>query len=164
MITTNMDDVIKQFNTFIARKEAQIKKLSVLTPRQVGQVIKTEIMKSIVSEKLVASGDLLKSISVTGLRASTQMSEETVGSSSPYARFVEEGVRAGGRMPPRDKIYDWMIQKGMQPSERGAFLIAKKISETGIPARKPFEKGIENAESKIEHEIQILVNKTITKD
>lgn len=163
-IVTNLDDVIKQFNAFIAKKERELKKVAEITPRQVGQLIKNEVVESIRRESLVASGDLLNSVSVTGLRASTNMSEATVGSSSPYARYVEEGVRAGGKMPPTSAIYDWMINKGIQPSETGAYLIARKIQEKGIEPRRPFEKGVQNAEGKIDNEINIILNKTLTKD
>lgn len=163
-ITTNFDEVVKQFNDFVKKKERELQKVAQLTPRQVGKLIKDEIVSVIKEEELVASSQLLKSVSVTGLRASTQMSEASVGSSSPYARFVEEGRKPGGRMPPRAEIYDWMIQKGIEPSERGAYLIAKKIADDGIPAKRPFEKGVNRAESKIDREIEIILNKTLTKD
>lgn len=163
-ITTNLDDVVKQLRAFIARREAELKQVAERTPRQVGKLIKDEIISVMREEGMVASGSLLRSVSVTGLRASTGMSEAFVGSSSPYAKFVEEGVKAGGKQPPRDKIYNWMIQKGMEPSERGAYLISRKIAETGIPARHPFEKGVARAEPKIDHEIDIILKKTLKKD
>lgn len=164
IIVTNLDDVIKQFHAFVAKKELELKKVAELTPRQIGQLVKTEVLESIRKEGLVASGDLLKSVSVTGFRASTQMSEATVGSSSPYARYVEEGVRAGGKMPPKNVIYEWMINKGMQPSESGAYAIAKQIQEKGIEPKKPFEKGVQNAEGKIDREMDIILSKTLMKD
>lgn len=163
-ITTNLDDVVRQFHKFVAEKEAQLKKASEMTPRQVGRLVKNEVIDAIRKEKLVASGSLLKSISVTGLRASTQMSEATVGSSSPYAKYVEEGVRAGGKMPPVNEIYQWMINKGIEPSESGAYLIARKIRDRGIPPKKVFEQGVHNAEGKIDYEINIILNKTLTKN
>lgn len=163
-VKSNSDEIVQQFRAFIKKKEHEIQKIAEIIPIRLGQLVKNEAIESIKNEGLVASGKLVKSISVTGLRASTMMREATVGSSSPYAKYVEEGVRAGGKMPPTDKIYEWMIQKGMEPSERGAYLISKKIAEKGIPARRPFEKGVEKAKSKINHEIQIILNETLTKD
>lgn len=162
MITTNLDEVIKELNKFISQKEKQLEKVADLTPRELGRLIKNEVVESIRREGLVASGDLLKSVSVTGVRASTQMREATVGSSSPYAQSVEEGTKPRSRTPRVSEIYNWMIDKGMQPSEMGAFLIARKIHEKGIPARKPFEKGVQAAEGKIDHEMTIILNKTVT--
>lgn len=164
MITTNLTAVVKQLRTFFARKERQIYKLAELTPKQVGLLVKNEVVESIRREGLVASGDLLNSVTVSGLVGSTQLHSATVGSSSPYAKFVEEGVRAGGKMPPVDAIYRWMVNKGMQPSESGAYLVARKIQERGLPARKPFEKGVRNAQGKINGELQIILNKTLTKN
>ncbi|CAN5183264.1 hypothetical protein BH09PAT1_BH09PAT1_8860 [soil metagenome] len=162
-ITTNFDEVVKQFKDFVAKREKELQKVAEITPRRLGQLIKNEVIESIRAEGLVASGDLLKSVSVTGLRASTHMSEASVGSSSPYAKFVEEGVRPGS-MPPTAKIYQWMINKeGMEASESGAYLIARKIKEKGIPAKHPFAKGVEKANSKIDRELQIILNDTLRK-
>lgn len=163
-IKTNLDEVVKEFKQYINKKEAQINQIAVLTPRQVGKVIKDEIISVMREENMVASSSLLRSVSVTGLRASTNMSEAFVGSSSPYAKFVEEGVNPGGKMPPTAKIYRWMIQKGMDASESGAYLIARKIARDGIPAKRPFQRGAERADAKIEHELNIILKKTLTKD
>src|SRR5574343_541938 len=105
VIKTNLNEVVEQARAFIKRREAEVKKIASETPRRVGQIIKTEIISVIREQNLIASGDLLKSVSVTGLRASSKMYEATVGSSSPYAKFVEEGARPSGKMPPRDAIY-----------------------------------------------------------
>ena len=56
-----------------------------------------------------------------------------VGSTSPYAAYVEFGTRP--HWPPVDAIEDWCEVKGI-PVE-AAFLIARKIAERGTPAR-PF--------------------------
>lgn len=163
-IKTNLDDVIKQLREFIDRRENELKQVAKLTPRQVGKVIKDEIIAEIREQGLIASGQLVRSVSVTGVRSSNLLSEAFVGSSSPYAKFVEEGVKSGGKMPPTQAIYRWMIHKGMEASESGAYLIARKIARDGIDPKRPFEKGVERGRAKIDHEMEILLNKTLKKD
>lgn len=66
----------------------------------------------------------------------------------PYWRYVEYGRRPG-KMPPIDKISQWIRIKpvipdpinGRIPDTRSlAFLIARKIGREGIPGRKPLTK------------------------
>lgn len=68
----------------------------------------------------------------------------------PYWKYVEYG-RKPGKFPPIDNIKDWIKVKPVIPDARNgkvptenqlAFLIARKISREGIPARKPIEKTV----------------------
>ena len=150
--------------TFFTRKTQEVNSSSRESVQFAGKVVKEEVIQAIRDEQAVASGGLLESVTLSGLHASTDGYEMTVGSSSPYAIFVEEGVRAGGKQPPTQKIYDWMVVKGMDATESGAYAIGKAIKEHGIPAKRPFEKGTRNAESRLDGELNVIFDITLRKD
>jgi hypothetical protein len=49
-----------------------------------------------------------------------------------YYINVENGRRAGSKMPPIREIKKWMLSKGLPNIERGAFAIARSIAKRGI--------------------------------
>jgi len=49
-----------------------------------------------------------------------------------YFVYVDQGRKAGSKMPPLEPIKQWCRDKGIP--ESAAFPIAKKIAEEGIPA------------------------------
>jgi hypothetical protein len=70
----------------------------------------------------------------------------------PYWRYVEYGRRPG-KFPPIDAIRNWIKVKPVVPDARTgkvpsedqlAFLIARKISREGIPARHAINKAVYN--------------------
>lgn len=161
--TTNLDDVVKQVNTFLKKKEREMQYATRVATRAAGKIVKDEIIQSIKDEQAVASGALLSSVSVSAMSTSTTGYEMTVGSSSPYAKYVEEGTPAGKR-PSTSAIYKWMMQKGLDASEHGAYLISKSIGERGIPAKRPFEKGANKAKDRIDREVSLVFKTSIKKD
>lgn len=50
-----------------------------------------------------------------------------------HAKFVENGRRAGARMPPLKAIREWLIRRGANPGL--AFPVARAIAIRGIRAR-----------------------------
>jgi len=115
-------------------------------------IVHREVVKAVREVGAVASTDLIESITVSPITIGVTGITGTVSSDKEYAAVVEEGRRPGGRMPPRDRILEWMVYKGLEPTESGAYLIARKIARDGIAGRHPFRKGIENATPEVEQE------------
>jgi hypothetical protein len=59
-----------------------------------------------------------------------------VGNYRPYAVVIEQGRRAGARMPPPGPILAWVLRHGMEAG--AAFPVARKIAERGIAPRPLF--------------------------
>jgi len=94
----------------------------------------------------VASGDLVRSLSTTLLKTGFGTRWTLKIESEDYLIYVDEGRRAGARMPPVDPIRKWCRQKGIP--EGAAFAIAKSIAENGIPATHVIERALQNLEDK----------------
>lgn len=76
-----------------------------------------------------------------------------------YWRYIENGRRAGAKFPPLDAIEKWIIRKQIIPHpvtlksgrtvipsiKQLSFLLARSISQKGIPARPFFKKSFEAA-------------------
>ena len=69
---------------------------------------------------------------------------------APYWRYVEYGRRPG-KFPPIDSIKEWIKVKPVVPDARNgkvpnddqlAFMISRKISREGIPAKHPINKTV----------------------
>ena len=94
-----------------------------------------------------------------------------------YWKYVEYG-RGPGRMPPIDKIEDWIRVKPIIPNSQNgkipdtrqlAFLIARKIGREGTPAQKPLTNTLYSEEvniliNAIKHNIVDQVKKYVTSD
>jgi hypothetical protein len=69
----------------------------------------------------------------------------------PYAAIIEAGRRPGAAMPPVDALTDWVIRKRLvkgrgikaRAEARGvAFVIARKIAERGLPAKRVLARAV----------------------
>lgn len=58
-----------------------------------------------------------------------------VGPHVEYARYVLEGRRPGGKLPPWRPIADWLKVKRMNASPRAAWAVARAIQRRGIKGR-----------------------------
>jgi len=164
VIDIDWKSFLRDVNQWVNTKIRQTREGSEDVVRESARVVNEEIRGSIQDANAVASGKLLESVTIGSMRASTDMIEITVGSSSPYASMVEEGRRAGTKAPPIESILDWMVMKGLEPDSRGAYLIARKIARTGIPAKKVFEKGVARAERKLSSRINAIMDKSLQKE
>ncbi len=112
------------------------------TLEQYKEKIVTQLKDRLNQENLVASERLRNSI--YGVVTKTGINIFAEG----YATFVEDG-RGPGKMPPRDKILEWVKEKGLQSSnikyKRAnrlkdiAWMIAKSISEEGTIKRYNYQ-------------------------
>ena len=108
------------------------------TLEQYKDKIVTQLKDRLAEQGLVASGKLQNSI--YGVVTETGINIFAEG----YGTFVEEG-RGPGKMPPRNKILEWVKAKGLQSSnikyKRAnrlkdiAWMIAKSIAEKGTIKR-----------------------------
>ncbi len=111
-----------------------------------------------------ASGNLRGNI-YTGIKGiSPQVLRGVVASRTPYARYVEFGRRAGGRMPPwreGTSLYRWVAHKLDPPDgqiESVSFLVARAIARRGIPASRMFARAFEQNQSRIDRRIRELLD------
>lgn len=99
-----------------------------------------------------ATGNLYNNLSYEVKILETRF--EVVISLEDYWRYVEDGRRAGGKMPPITAIENWikakpviprMDSRGRTPTVRQlAFLIARSISIKGIEPKKPFQRAYDS--------------------
>lgn len=157
-------DATAELEKFLEKKAEAAERGLHLSLQQSANIVRAEVVRAIKEVDAVASGNLLESVTIGSLVPSTEQPSITVGSSAPYAVFVEEGVRPGGRQPPTDKIYQWMISRGMEPSMSGAYLIGKRIRERGIKGRHPFQIGTDRAFSQVLKTSEITIANEINKD
>ncbi len=108
-----------------------------------------------------ASGHLYNDINFTVRMGTSRHS--VVITLADYWKYVENGRRAGSKMPPIGAIEEWIrvkpvipeVRNGRTPSVRSlAFLIARAISRRGIPANKPFQRAFDALLSELREEVQ----------
>ena len=73
-----------------------------------------------------------------------------VGSAVAYARYVEEGRRAGAAMPPPGALLGWMAGKGI-PAE-AEFSVRRAIAARGIVGKRMFANALAKNSPAIERE------------
>ena len=136
----------------IKRKFANLRqglqKVAPTITNKAATILKDEIINEIQVVNAVASEELIKSIETRYEFIDNNYFLE-VGSQSPQAYWIEFG-RKPGKQPPSDRIYKWMIDKGIEGTIRDAFVIARKIGKEGYAPREPFSKAYFKALPKIE--------------
>lgn len=101
-------------------------------------LLKEKIVEKIAEQDHNATGALSQSVEVTARELPDRWVIEALANN--YGRYVNNGRQQGATMPPISVIYQWMQQRGIgadiqrESKRRGlAFVIAKSISEKGIP-------------------------------
>lgn len=117
-----------------------------------------ERYKSILkSEGKYATGELVNSIDcIAEIQGKWVIISYLV---ADHWKYIENGRRAGAKMPPIDAIEKWIQIKNIVPKTDGtkapstrqlAFVIARSIAENGIPATKAMARSIESSQSIID--------------
>lgn len=123
-----LDEFIKDFRELNVKYDAATIKAARRTASKLESEIKDRMRP--------ASGKLDVSVAVEKLRAKRY--QLNVVFTEPYWVYVEYGT--GPHWPPLEPILDWVKVKGLASSEGSArqiaFLIARKISRKGTPARR----------------------------
>lgn len=103
------------------------------------------LQKDAMTATPVATGTLRRSITTS---ATPVLGE--VGSAVAYARYVEEGRRAGAAMPPPGALLGWMAGKGI-PAE-AEFSVRRAIAARGIVGKRMFANALAKNSPAIERE------------
>ncbi len=140
-----LGDINKRFKNL----RQGIEKLAPTITKKASDILYDDVIFEIENVGAVASGDLIKSIQARYDFSSDEYLVE-VGSDQPQAYWVENGRQASGKMPPVDRIYKWMIDKGLGGTLQDAFRVAKYLQYIDTPARQPFSKAFDSAIVKIE--------------
>jgi len=115
-----------------------------------GLRLKVEVVREIESQRLVDTGDLKNSVTVTRVTDGALVTVD-----SPYAAPLEYGARPF--TPPLAPLAEWALRKGLANDEAAAMRIArgiqKKFQTEGIPPRSFFRNALRNAEPGIRADI-----------
>lgn len=111
----------------------------------------------------IASGDLIKSIDYKVIEDANGILLKIIANET--FNFVDEGRRAGARMPPITPIENWMKRKGIgfkkMSSKSAAFLVARSISQKGI---KPLRLKKQLVNDFLGNRAQVLLKAAAQKD
>lgn len=99
-----------------------------------------QYVKGLVQERVPADRGLARASITAELRGRSLLGDlrGIVGHAPTvtYMGTLEEGRRAGARMPPVEAIRPWVVRHGM-PAE-AAFLVARAIGQHGLKAHRMF--------------------------
>lgn len=126
-----------------------IEKLAPTITKKASDILYDSVIEEIRAVDAIATEDYIKSVEAF-FEFSTDEYLVEVGSKAPQAYWIEYGRKASGKMPPVDRIYQWILAKGLGGTYQDAFRIAKHLQYTDTPAKHPFEKAFEKALPKIE--------------
>jgi hypothetical protein len=90
-----------------------------------------DMKQELARQRIAATSLLINSIKADPVDADTWQ----VAPHVEYARYVLEGRRPGGKMPPWRAIADWLKVKGLGSSRASAWAIARAIARRGIKGR-----------------------------
>lgn len=121
-----------------------------------------------------ANGELYRTLSYT-VKQGTSGWVVSI-SLADYWKYIENGRRAGAKMPPLSAIENWIKVKQIIPHpmtlksgktvlpsiKQLSFLIARSISQKGIPAKPFFKNSFEAAKSKFLESIEQAITEDIT--
>lgn len=109
-----------------------------------------------------ASGNLYNNITYKVNTGTERL--EIVLTLEDYWKYVEDGRRAGAKMPPIAAIEKWIEVKPIIPSvgkngkvptvRQLAYLIARSIGIKGIPAKRPLRKAYKSIEEELFAELE----------
>lgn len=95
-----------------------------------------EIAARDMKQELAYQGAAATSLLINSVRADrVDPLEWRVGPHVAYARYVQEGRKPGGKMPPWRAILDWMKVKRLGNDRASAWAIARAIQRRGIKPR-----------------------------
>lgn len=122
---------------------------------KIGEAIKSQYKAKLKSGRAYATGRLYNSIDYR--LDITDDGAKLVFEAENYYLNIEQGRKAGMKMPSIAIIRKWMIRKGIPDENNRAYLIARNIAKKGIKA-KPYLKEIQSKVSKYNIEITNAVN------
>jgi len=141
-----------------------------------GDQIVTQIREELVRQGKLATGDLYNSVKY-GVSKNGDIISLTIYANE-YFRWVDQGIKPGGKQPPPDKIQRWVEIRGLRPKPISgipesqaktpqanrslAFLIGRSISQKGIKPGNILEPIISSNTQTISEGIRDVLVSTIT--
>jgi hypothetical protein len=132
---------------------------------EIGADLKKELVKQLSTRQFLtasgrltdkkATGKLIRSIDYRVVINETKLlvrDLEVRILAEDYLRNVDEGRKAGSKMPPPSKLDKWIVARGIAPRDKKGklvprknlqFVIAKGIQKRGIPATNVIQKSID---------------------
>lgn len=101
-----------------------------------------ELRQQLKRNKNIASGDLVKSLDGKVIRTAMGSIFTIQLISEDYLKYVDQGRRPGGKMPPLQAISRWATFKKIP--QQAVFPIAKSIAEKGIKPTNVIQKSLDN--------------------
>lgn len=126
-----------------------IEKLAPTITRKASDILYDSVIEEIHAVNAIATEEYIKSVEALFDFTTDEYLVE-VGSKAPQAYWIEVGRKASGKMPPVDRIYQWVLAKGVGNTYQDAFRIAKYLQFNDTPAKAPFGKAFEKALPKIQ--------------
>jgi hypothetical protein len=141
-----------------------------------GDQIVTQIRQELVKQGKLATGDLYNSIQY-GISKNGDSMSLTIYAND-YFKWVDQGVKPGGKQPPPDKMLKWVEDRGLRPKPGSgipesqaktpqanrslAFLIGRSISQKGIKPGNILEPILSTNTQTIGEGIRDILVSTIT--
>lgn len=122
---------------------------------KIGEEARDSYKEKLKKGDAIASGKLYNSVNYRVVSTGTGVRLEFT--LLDYWIHVEEGRKAGGKMPPISSIRSWMVTRGIPETPGGAYRIARAISKRGIkprPYMKEVKKEIRSWSSEIQKAIK----------
>lgn len=141
------------------KKISKIEVIDLLDPNELGLFLVKHVQQDLKALGL-SDSNLIKNVDYRKVEKNKQWLVQVI--LPKYAINVDQGRRAGAKMPPVGPILDWLRRKKIAPKNgklgQLAFAIAKSIAKKGIKAR-PFLKNIpEYTQQWIDFHIKEIVN------
>ena len=125
---------------------------------KIGTRVVEDYKDALVKGKVSATGKLFNSIDYRVDVNTDNLEIKFIA--EDYFVNIENGRKAGGKMPPISAIKKWMISRGLGDSNSKAFSISRSISKSGIKPR-PYLRKIESKLNKYDKELSAALAKDI---
>lgn len=126
---------------------------------QIGEKARDAYKNKLRQSNTYASGKLYNSIDYKIETTNTSVKLYLVAEN--YWINIEEGRKAGSKMPPISMIRKWMISRGIPDNKGTAYIISKRISQRGIRP-KPFVREIKDGLNIYMSQIETAIRADIT--
>lgn len=139
-------------------------------------MIVTQIRDKLLEQGHLATGDLYNSITY-GITKTNDIVSLSIYAND-YFKWIDQGVRPGGKQPPPDKILKWVQTRGLRPkpvsgipssksklprTDRSlAFLIGRSISLRGIKPGNILSPIITSSNDQLTSDISQIIVSAIT--
>lgn len=134
---------------------------TITTLNKIGELIRDTYKGKLKAGGHIATGKLYNSINYKLVVTDNDI--KLFFLAEDYYIHIEEGRRAGAKMPPVQAIKKWMIAKGIKDNGKISYLISRSISRKGIKP-SPFLREIKSTLKNYRIEIEEALNKDLKEE